>query len=107
MLRRGLQDFPSPSTPRSASSNKKARKKQPLSNSKRNRELESVQLSQMEKERILSEQKSLHEFLEKKADLPFQGVLAAQTRLSEAQAESDWPTSRIPEDGTVSGKPIV
>ena len=73
----------------------------------RNRELESVQLSQMEKERILSEQKSLHEFLEKKADLPFQGVLAAQTRLSEAQAESDWPTSRIPEDGTVSGKPIV
>ena len=61
----------------------------PLSKGKRNRELDSVQLSQMEKDRILSEQKNLHEFLEKKADRAFQGEFAAQTRLSEAQAELD------------------
>ena len=61
----------------------------PLSKGKRNRELDSVHLSQMEKDRILSEQKNLHEFLEKKADRAFQGEFAAQTRLSEAQAELD------------------
>ena len=53
------------------------------------RELDSVQLSQMEKDRILSEQKNLHEFLEKKTDPTFQGEFEAQTRLSEAQAELD------------------
>ena len=47
----------------------------PLSKGKRNRELDSVHLSQMEMDRILSEQKNLHEFL---------GEFAAQTRLSEA-----------------------
>ena len=41
------------------------------------------------KERILSEQKSLHEFLEKKAGQAFQGEIAAQTRFSEAQTELD------------------
>ena len=35
---------------------------------KRNRDLESVQDSQIEKVRILSKQKGLHEFLEKRAD---------------------------------------
>ena len=43
--------------------------------SKGNRELECVQLSQMEKERILSEQTSFHDFFEKKADRAFQGEL--------------------------------
>ena len=38
-----------------------------LSKGDRNQELESVQLSQMEEERILSEQKSLHELLEKES----------------------------------------
>ena len=46
-----------------------------------------MQLSQMEMENILSEQRSLHEFLKKEADRAFQGEFAAQTRLSEAQAE--------------------
>ena len=61
----------------------------PVSKGKRNREMESVQLSQMEKERILSEQKSLHVYLEQKADHACQGECAARTRLSEAQAELD------------------
>ena len=56
---------------------------------KRNRELESVKLSHTEQEKILSEQRSLHEHLEKKADRAFQGDLAAQTRLSESRAEID------------------
>ena len=43
-----------------------------LSNGKRNRELESVQLSQMDKEKILSEQRSLHEYVEKNAERAFQ-----------------------------------
>ena len=51
---------------------------------KRYRELESVQFSQMENER-----KSFHEFLEKESDRALQGEFAAQTRLSEAQAELD------------------
>ena len=45
----------------------------PLLKGKRTRDLESVQLSQMEMERILSEQKSLHEYLEKEAERAFQG----------------------------------
>ena len=60
-----------------------------LSNGERNRELESVQLSQMEKEKILSERRSFHESLEKEADRAFQRDFVAQTRLSEAQAERD------------------
>ena len=49
----------------------------PLSKGGRNRELERVQDSQMEKERILSEQK--HDFLEKKGDQAFQADYAART----------------------------
>ena len=45
--------------------------------------------SQLEKEKILSEPRSNHEYLDKKADRAFQGEFAAQTRLSEAQAELD------------------
>ena len=56
---------------------------------KGNRELESVQLSLMEQVRILFEQKSFHEFFEKKADRALQGELTAQTRLSGAQADMD------------------
>ena len=51
--------------------------------------MESVQDSQMGRERILSEQRNVHDFFEKKADHAFQGELAAQTRLSEAQSELD------------------
>ena len=56
---------------------------------KRNRDLENVQDSQMERERILSEQRDIHDCLEKKADHAFQGELAAQTKLSGAQSELD------------------
>ena len=42
--------------------------------------LESVQVSQMEKERILAEQKSLHEFLGMKADRAFQGEFALRQK---------------------------
>ena len=63
----------------------------PLSKGKRIRELKSLQDSQMEKEkeRILSEQKNIHELLDKKADQAFQKQFAAQTRLFEAQAGLD------------------
>ena len=61
----------------------------PLSKGERNRQLESVQVSHMEKERILSEQKNLPEFLEKNADQAFRGEFAAQTRLSEGDADLD------------------
>ena len=60
-----------------------------LSNGKRNRDLESVQDSQMERERILSERRDIREFLEENADHAFQGECAAQTRLSETQSELD------------------
>ena len=43
----------------------------------------------MEKEKVLSEQRSLHEYLDKEAERAFQGDFAAQTRFSEAQAELD------------------
>ena len=87
---------------------------------KRNRELESVQDSQMERERILSEQRNIHDVLEKKADQAFRGEFEAQTRLSEAQSELDrreWKMRnadialcetgmqlQFPKDGTKSGK---
>ena len=51
----------------------------PLSKSTRNRDLESVQDSQMERERILPERRDIHDFLEKKTDHAFQGEFAAQT----------------------------
>ena len=40
-----------------------------------------IPLSQVQNERILYEQKSHHEFLEKKADHSFQGEIAAQTKV--------------------------
>ena len=46
-----------------------------------------MQLSQQEK--ILSERRNLHEYLEKEAERAFQGYFAAQKRLSDAQAEID------------------
>ena len=61
----------------------------PLSKGGRNRELESVQDSQMERERILSEQRNFYDILEMKGDQAFQGKYAARTRLSEAQPELD------------------
>ena len=45
--------------------------------------------SQVARERILSEERSFHDFLEKKADQVFQREFAAQTRLAEAQSELD------------------
>ena len=56
---------------------------------KRDRDFESVQLSQQEKEKILSERRNLTGYLEKEAERAFQGTCAAQKRLSEAQAEMD------------------
>ena len=61
----------------------------PLSKGSRNRFVESVQDSQMERERILSEPRDIYDFLERKADHAFQGECAAQTRLSEAQSGLD------------------
>ena len=49
----------------------------------------------MEREKILSEQKDLHNFLERKADHAFQGERAAQTRLSEVHAELDRRDRKI------------
>ena len=43
----------------------------------------------MERERILSEQRDIHDFIEKRVDHAFQGECAAQTRLSEAQSDVD------------------
>ena len=59
-----------------------------LSKGKRNRELESEQDSQMEKERILSEQR--YSWLPWKDNWScFHGDFAAQSRLSEAQSDLD------------------
>ena len=52
----------------------------PMLKGKRNRELEGVQPSKMEKERILSAQKRLHEFLEKEADQALRGDFARVAR---------------------------
>ena len=43
----------------------------------------------LKRENILSEQKEIHNFLERKADQAFRGERAAQTRLSEAHSELD------------------
>ena len=43
----------------------------------------------MNKERIQSERKNLHEYLEKKAERALQGECTAQKRLSEAEVEMD------------------
>ena len=56
---------------------------------KSSRDSGSVQGSQQERETILSEQRDLHNFLERKADQAFQGECAAQTKLSEAPSELD------------------
>ena len=62
------------------------------SRGKQTRVLKSVHFSQIEKQRILSEQSSFHDHLEKEADQAFQGDLTAQTRLSGARAELDSGT---------------
>ena len=41
--------------------------------------------SQLEREKILSEQRDIHNFIERKADRAFRGACAAHARLSEAQ----------------------
>ena len=56
---------------------------------KSSRDSGSVQGSQQEKEKILSEQRDLHNFLGRKADQAFQGECAAQTKLSDVQSELD------------------
>ena len=53
------------------------------------RELGSVSLSQHEQERILSERKNLHEYLEVEAERALQGEYMAQRRLSEAEVGMD------------------
>ena len=58
----------------------------PLSKGKRNRDPESVQDSQMERARILSEQRDIHDFLKKKADHAFQGEFV---KLCNALSELD------------------
>ena len=45
----------------------------PLSEGKRNRDLESAQDSQMERERTLSEQRDIYDFFERRADHVLQG----------------------------------
>ena len=67
----------------------------PLSKGKRNRDLESVQDSRLERERFLSERRDIHDFLQKKADHAFQEDCAAQTRLSEAQSDLDRREWRV------------
>ena len=52
-------------------------------------DLGSVQDSQMERKTILSEQRDIHDFLEKKAGHVFPRECAAQRRLSEAPSELD------------------
>ena len=49
----------------------------------------SVSLSQHEKERILSERKNLHEYLEKEAGRALQGECTAQKTFSETEVEMD------------------
>ena len=56
---------------------------------KSSRDSGSVQGSQQERETVLSEQRDLHNFLERKADQAFQRECAAQTKLSQAQSELD------------------
>ena len=65
----------------------------PLSKGKRNRDLESVQDSQMERKKNFCPNKEI--FLEKKADHAFQGEFAAQARILEAQSELDRREWRI------------
>ena len=61
-----------------------------MSKCERNRETESAQPSpQVEKEKILSEQRSLRDCFERKTERAFQGKFAAQTRLSEAHSDLD------------------
>ena len=44
--------------------------------------------------RTMSDRQNLHEFLERKAELAVQGEIAAQKRLSEAEAEADMEIRR-------------
>ena len=65
-----------------------SRFERPLLQAKRNRELESV-CNFLPRKEFCPHRNCVHEFLEKKPDQAYQGEFAAQTRLSEAQAESD------------------
>ena len=56
---------------------------------KSSRDSGSVHGSHLSRDKILSGQRDLHNFFEKKADQAFQGDCAAQTKLSEAQSELD------------------
>ena len=53
----------------------------------------------MERERILSEQRDVHDVLERKADHAFHIEYAAQTRFSEAQSELDRREWRLQNAG--------
>ena len=56
------------------------------------RDLESAQKSQMERERILSEQRDIHDFLERKADHAFQEECATKTRFLKRRLSSTEET---------------
>ena len=89
---------------------------------KSSRDSGSAQGSQTEREKILFEQRDLHNSFERKADQAFQGECAAQTKLPEAQSELDrreWKMSNAdralcengilvpnPADGTLSSESI-
>ena len=49
----------------------------------------------MDRERVLSDRRNIHDFLEKKADHAFRGGCAVQTRLSAAQSELDTREPRM------------
>ena len=76
----------------------------------------------MERERILSEQREIHDFLEKEADHAFQGrirssdkIISGTSWIGQKRRENakcwycslwNWHAAPIPEDGTLSGKSI-
>ena len=60
-----------------------------LMRGKRDRDFGSVSSSQHDWERILSERKKLHEYLEKEAERGLQGECTAQRRFPEAEVEMD------------------
>ena len=48
-----------------------------------------MQLSQQEKQKIMSERRNLHEYLENEAERAFRGKCVAQRRLCEGEVEMD------------------
>ena len=57
---------------------------------KRNRDLESVQDSQTERERVLSDRRDIHDFVEKKADHVFQGECTVELTQDYLQRRLNW-----------------